>query len=196
MEIQGQITPSSERGRILKKIIEDYKPKNIVEIGTWKGMGSTLCIVQNLNYNSNFISIESNKVFYEIAQKNLSDYSNKVKLEYGKIIENNEIEDFIKNVDLNNEQKKWLFDDLENFNRCPNILNKIPKEIDFLLLDGGEFSTYSEWHNLKNRVKIVALDDINVLKCELIVKELNNDSDYEIIDNTNEGYGFCVFIKK
>jgi hypothetical protein len=195
MNTQGQMLPSTERGNIIKKIIITHNPKNIVEIGTWKGLGSTLCIIESINENSNFISIETNQNFHNIAKENLKEFHNKVSLEYGKIIEIEDVFEFISNISLTDEQQQWLNEDIINFKNCPNILHKIPEVIDFLLLDGGEFSTYKEWIKLKDRTKIIALDDINVLKCERIYYELKNDSNYSIIDHTQEGNGFCVFIK-
>lgn len=195
MSTQGQMLPITERGNILKKILTFYNPINIVEIGTWKGMGSTLCILESINDKSNFISIESNQTFHNIAKENLKKFNEKVCLEYGRIIEIEDVFDFIKNIILTNDQQQWLNDDINNFKTCPNILHKIPENIDFLLLDGGEFSTYKEWYKLKDRSKIIALDDINVLKCEKIFNELKNDTNYSLLEHTEEGNGFCVFIK-
>jgi predicted O-methyltransferase YrrM len=170
--IQGQILEDSVRGTLIKKILDEYKPFNIVEIGTWKGLGSTKVILDNLNYDSNFISIESNREFYEIAKKNLSHYSNKVDLKIGRIIELNDVESFIKNQPLNQEQKNWLDEDIKNLQNTENIIHEIPQKINFLLLDGGEFSTYVEWTKLKNKSEIIALDDTRVLKCKKIYEEM------------------------
>ena len=67
---QGQIILNSKRGELLKEIIHTYNPKKIVEIGTWKGLGSTKCILEIINDDCEFISIESNQVFYKIAEQN------------------------------------------------------------------------------------------------------------------------------
>ena len=104
--------------------------------------------------------------------------------------------EFFSDKNLTEEQKKWLSEDLENLSRCENIIESIPSEIDFLLLDGGEFSTYSEWQILKGRTKMVALDDIRELKTKQIYEELITDDSYELVIETPDGNGFCVFIKK
>ena len=104
--------------------------------------------------------------------------------------------EFVSNKNLTEEQKKWLSEDLENLSKCKNVLGILPSEIDFLLLDGGEFSTYPEWNVLKGRTKMVALDDIRELKTKQIYEELNNDNNYELVIETSDGNGFCVFIKK
>ena len=64
---KGQILPQYEFGLWIDMIITDYSPKNIVEIGTWKGLGSTKCIIDSIiknNLQTNFMSFECNKEFY------------------------------------------------------------------------------------------------------------------------------------
>lgn len=193
--IQGQIQKTTERGLIIMNIVKTYKPKNIVEIGTWKGLGSTLCVIESIDYPVNFISVESNYDFYNIAKENLKEFFNIVTLEYGKIIEQSDVESFLTEVEIDSVQKQWLADDIFNLNKCTNIIDKLPKNIDLLILDGGEFSSYKEWEKLKNRTSIVILDDIYVLKNKKVFYELSNDSSYKLINVTNEGNGLAVFIK-
>lgn len=193
--IQGQIQKTTERGLIIMNIVKTYKPKNIVEIGTWKGLGSTLCVIESIDYPVNFISVESNYDFYNIAKENLKEFFNIVTLEYGKIIEQSDVESFLTEVEIDSIQKQWLADDIFNLNKCTNIIDKLPKNIDLLILDGGEFSSYKEWEKLKNRTSIVVLDDIYVLKNKKVFYELSNDSSYKLINVTNEGNGLAVFIK-
>lgn len=196
MNTQGQMLETTERGRILIEVLKSTKPKNIVEIGTWKGLGSTKCIIDSIDKSSNFISIESNYDFYQVAKNNLSEHIDKANLLYGTIVTDKEVNKFVSDKILTEEQKKWLLEDLENLSKCENIIEKIPFEIDFLLLDGGEFSTYPEWVILKGRTKMVALDDIRELKTKQIYEELINDENYELVIETPDGNGFCVFIKK
>ena len=82
MTTQGQMLEHSERGKILIKIIKEIKPKNVVEIGTWKGLGSTKCIIESIDNGSNFISIESNYNFHNLAKNNLTNYLDKVNYEH------------------------------------------------------------------------------------------------------------------
>lgn len=192
----GQMNESSERWKLIQKTILGNDFDTIVEIGTWKGMGSTLSVLKSKKDNTEFISLESNKDFFDIAKKNLKPFEKNFKLIYGRIVDVDEVMDFVSDFNLNTEQKNWLNEDIKNFNNCPNVLENIPEKIDFLILDGGEFSTYKEWYKLKDRTKIVALDDINVLKCERIYNELKEDSNYKMIEITQEGNGFCIFLKK
>lgn len=195
MDVQGQMISSSERGQILKKTIQNYNCKKIVEIGTWKGMGSTLCILESMLPDSEFVTLESNKTFFDIAVNNLKEYEGKFKMVYGSIVSYDEVSSFSSNYNLESFKQEWLKEDLDNINMCPNVIDEIPSEIDFLLLDGGEFSTYPEWNKLKNRTKIVALDDIREIKTSLIHHELTNDKNYELLEKTNDGNGFSIFKK-
>jgi hypothetical protein len=195
-EINGQIVQSSERCFLLQKTIKKYNCRQIVEIGTWRGMGSTLCVLESMSSDSEFITLESNKFFFDIATSNLEQYIKKIKLIHGTIVSCEDVLAFASNYDLDDIKKKWLTDDLNNMKSCSNVINEIFNEIDLLLLDGGEFSTYPEWNKLKNRTKIVALDDIREIKTNLIYNELSNDNSYKLIEITNEGNGFCIFIKK
>ena len=192
----GQILPESEFGKNINIIISKYKPKNIVEIGTWKGLGSTYSVITSLienKYKANFISLETNNNFYEIAKNNLEGYLEYVTLILGRIIEVEEIENFVSTLSLDNQHQHWLKEDLTNYNLCPNVFSHIPNSIDLLILDGGEFSTYGEWKVLKDRSKIIMLDDTNMIKCKRIVEESLQHGNYKTLFSSNERNGFHVF---
>jgi hypothetical protein len=193
---KGQILENSDFCQSINDIFSKYKPQTVLEIGTWKGMGSTKCIINNvIEYNTKtFISIESNLTFHTEAQINLTNYLNYVHLLYGKIIEINDINSFVSTQELNSNEKIWLQEDLINISKAPNVLSSIPENIDFLLLDGGEFSTYSEWLKLKDRSKIIALDDTSTTKCRKIKQEVlaDQNSSYKILKDSNERNGFMI----
>jgi uncharacterized protein Usg len=199
MNTQGQIHNGSYFSTEIKKVIKTYKPHNIVEIGTWKGMGSTLRIIeaiQDANYDNppNFISLETNLEFYTQAKSNLTSYLNVVSLIHGKIITAEKFEQFNEHFPVND---LWYQNDLNNYKTCPSVLDHIPKEIDFLLLDGGEYSTYLEWLLLKDRTKIVALDDTKMVKTKRIAEECFSDYDnYKLICSSSERHGFHIFLNK
>ena len=181
--------------------MQEYSPKNIVEIGTWKGLGSTKRIINAIiknNLNSNFISLETNKVFYEEAKQNLNEYTNYVNLIYGRIVEIIDVENFVLSHQLTYQEQGWFNEDISNLIATPNVINFIPEEIDFLLLDGGEFSTYPEWLKLKDRSKIIALDDTNTTKCKKIKQQIlsGKHPSYEIIIDSNDRNGFMFLRKK
>lgn len=198
MTTEGQILNGSQFGTWIDKIITDYKPNTIVEIGTWKGLGSTKRIIDSIEKNQmkpTFISLESNLSFYETAKRNLKDKLNEVKLIRGRIVGEEEINLFLSENEITEQMMGWLRSDLNDYVSCENVLNQIPETIDFLLLDGGEFSTYHEWVVLKDRTKIIALDDTLTLKCKQIREELLNDENYKVIIDSSDRNGFAIFIK-
>jgi hypothetical protein len=94
----------------------------------------------------------------------------------------------------NNMYKHWNEVDILNMKLCDLFLNRpnLPDIFDVVLLDGGEFTTYHEFQILKNKCKILMLDDINVDKCKLIVKEIESDSSWKIIKRENTRNGFLI----
>ena len=194
--INGQILEGSERARLIKEVILNYEFKTIVEIGTWRGLGSTLCILNSIKENTKFISLESSIDFYRIAKENLINYLDKVSLINGTVVTSEEVKEYSKNLNLDSIKLGWLSEDLKNIDSCPNVLQDIPDKIDFLLLDGGEFSTYLEWLKLKDRSDVIALDDTKELKTNKIYNELLLDNNYTLINTTDEGNGFSIFRKK
>jgi hypothetical protein len=199
---QGQILHGSMFQKYIDKIFSYVFIKNIVEIGTWKGLGSTKVIIDNIIKNQldcNFISIESNSNFFKIAKQNLSDYSNYVTLLHGSICDENDLLNYISmpNITLTTETKRWFESDFNDLKSCPRISHLLPTRIDFLMLDGGEFSTYSEWNTLKAHSHIIALDDTKTFKCSLIKTEILNSLDqYDIIIDSNDRNGFMIVRNK
>ena len=59
MSETGQITKNSDRGKSIINLIKEKKPKTIVEIGTWKGGGTTTCVLDSIDESVNFFSLES-----------------------------------------------------------------------------------------------------------------------------------------
>lgn len=93
--------------------------------------------------------------------------------------------------------KKWNEVDVLNMQCCKVFLERqnIPNVFDVILLDGGEFTTYFEFQLLKDRCRLLLLDDINVDKCKKIVEEIRaNPKKWTIVkeDNfTRNGFMIC-----
>lgn len=199
----GQITKNNIFGQLLYNLSLNKEIKNIVEIGTWTGMGSTKCIIDGLlqrNDDYNFITIELYPNMYNIALKNLEKVlSDKIKIYNGRIIDINDIYWFDHstiNFNINEHAKLYYYSDIEYLKTMPNIIKEIPQTIDLLILDGGEYSTYPEYLKLKTRTKIFALDDTKLLKCSKIRYELLNEK-YDVIhDDINNRNGTSIFRKK
>jgi len=192
----GQMNPNSDRGKKLIEFIKNKDFSTIVEIGTWNGLGSTICVLQSKKQTCDFYSLESNRNFFEIALTNLSENVSKINLIHGSIVTFDELKKYSENLELNSEQNKWLQEDLKNLEKINYVLEDLPLNIDLLILDGGEFASYIEWTKLKSRVKFVALDDTKVLKNQKVVEELSRDENFLLIDSSDEGHGFAIFEKR
>jgi len=198
----GQINLGSPAGDVIFKLSKREDVINIVEIGTWNGMGSTMCVINAIKDkpNKKFTSIELYPDMYEVAKKNLGDNLQFVRLLHGRIIEYEEVFWFDHStIDFNTDGHARLYykKDLEYLKVMNNVLDQLPEKIDFLILDGGEYTTFPEWEKLKSRTKIVALDDSNILKTSKIRSQLINDNEYEkIFDDLHYRNGFSVFERK
>ena len=193
----GQINRNSKLGETLYELSKQSDVNTIVEIGTWNGAGSTRCIIDGIKdseVKKTFITLESNKEQYELSLQNLESFKEFVIPLYGRIIDVYDLT-WLKSVTLGPEQQQWLWEDVEGYKECPNVLDKIPQQIDLLLLDGGEFSTVPEFIKLKSKYKYLVLDDITALKCKEINNQLSNRKDHVLVKTDSERNGFSVFKK-
>lgn len=71
----------------------------------------------------------------------------------------------------------------------------IPDIFDVLLLDGGEFTTWYEYQQLKDKCNLIILDDTNTSKCKDIKSELKNSNDWNLIIESDERNGYAIFQK-
>ena len=196
----GQI--NYETNKLGKHIVEITKLPdvlNIVEVGTWNGLGTTRCVLQGIHEsgktNYNFYSFECNPEMYNQAVENNKNIDpNRVNLIYGKIADETLLDSWFDLTGLTSEQRGWFEQDKEWMKNVPNVVDRLPEHIDFLILDGGEFSTYLEWQTLRNRCKYVALDDTTQLKCKKVRDEILTDKNYRIIEDDVRGsrYGFLI----
>ena len=196
----GQINYETNKlGKCIVDITKQEDIINIVEVGTWNGLGTTRCVLQGIQdsnkLNYNFYSFECNEEVYQQAVENNKNVDqNKVKLIYGKLVDETLLDSWFDINSLTSEQRGWFEQDKTWMSNVPNVSNKLPLYIDFLILDGGEFSTYLEWRILCQRCRYIALDDTTQLKCKKVREEILNDKNFKIIEDdlTGSRYGFLV----
>jgi len=93
--------------------------------------------------------------------------------------------------------QQWHSMDMENIKSSPYILDRIPSEIDFVLFDGGEFTTFFEFQILFPRcTNIIAMDDVNVSKCRKMREILTANPEWTEIHYIPERNGFSIFKRK
>jgi hypothetical protein len=193
----GQIC-NDNFSKYITEYASNIKYKTFLEIGTWNGLGSTK------SFSNGFVNRDDDYIFYslECNTDKCNDaaklYMNNDKIHIlNEVIWNEEPSDFYEIFPqclTNNMYKHWNEVDILNMKLCDLFLNRpnLPDIFDVVLLDGGEFTTYHEFQILKNKCKILMLDDINVDKCKLIVKEIESDSSWKIIKRENTRNGFLI----
>ncbi len=183
----GQINLGTHRGFIIEKIASQADVKTIVEIGTWNGCGSTRCVLEAMRNREDcsFYTLEVNKEMYKKAIKYDPQLPH-VHFINGRIIE---VEDFVTSPWPRDQPLlgQWLPISIREHEQVENVLDQLPEVIDFLILDGGEFSTRAEWEILRDRTKYVFLDDTAKLKNKANRKELINSSDFETLIDIPQG---------
>lgn len=199
----GQINYEDNKlGKYIVQITSHPSIKTIVEIGTWNGLGSTRCVLHGLQEANktdyNFISLEcSPEMYAEATQNNFKNINEQFKIVFGKIVDENKVTSWFDINALTEEQKGWLKQDINWMKNAPNVIDILPQKIDFLILDGGEFTTYLEWTILKNRVQWVALDDTASLKNKKVREELINSKEFKVlVDDPNGSRYGCLVAKR
>lgn len=186
----GLILRNSESGKIIENIILNNSLRRILDIGTWNGLGSTKLFIEVLreNFESySLISIESDKIFYKKAVKNLKILLNsQTHIILGRLIEIDELPkknniEFVQ-AGLIPENIEWLIQDIRRYKKIENVFDKLPDEFDFILFDGGEFSNYAEFLKLYKRTKYFGLDDTNTYKQFDVIKYIEkNITEFQLI---------------
>ncbi len=179
---KGQINQNTSSAELICNLITSKEINSVLEIGTWNGLGSTTTIydcLDNVQNSFHFISIESDKYFYREAKNNFKGKS-MIDIKLGRLFELNELPE-ISSIDfqkhgLIKENVEWFYQDLRRYRKIKNIYEELPPKFDFILFDGGEFSTFAEFKKLYMKTKYFALDDINTYKQFEVLRFINKNS--------------------
>jgi len=189
----GQIRLDGRFGRWIALLAGSDHVTSLLEIGTWKGMGSTALIARALEGRTGVhaVSIESNVEFHKIAQQNLKSFQ-QPELIWGSIVSHGELDE----ENLTGQEPVWLQDDLTALEAAPVLKSEIPDTLDFLLLDGGEFSSWAEFMILLPRLKkFVLLDDTFVRKNRKTDAFLRASPEWLLIDSGRDRNGWSVWLR-
>lgn len=193
---QGQILDDSRFGAWLQLLSSSESVRSVVEIGTWKGLGSTKIISEAIRDrdDANAVSFEANFGFHETAVRNLRRYaSDRLTLVYGTLVEEQDLE----TENLSPLEAKWLVDDLRAIRAAPLVRDSVPPSIDLLLLDGGEFSSFGEFTFLEPRLTgWVLLDDTLTRKNRKVEFILQQSRGWVRCDWGEDRNGWSVWMKR
>jgi len=188
----GQIDDKTSGGKLIYEFIQKFDIQNVLEIGTWNGLGSTLVIHNALaskDLKFSFMSIETDKIAYNYARKNLKDFP--INLKLGRIIEIGDLPDpsliDFRKHNLNPENIEWFYQDLRRYKKTKNINSYLKNQYDFIFFDGGEFSTFAEFKLLYSRTRYFGLDDIQTYKQYEVLDFINkNQNKFELIETADK----------
>jgi hypothetical protein len=188
----GQIDDKTSGGKLIYEFIQKFNIQNVLEIGTWNGLGSTLVIHNALaskDLKFSFTSIETDKIAYNYARKNLKHFP--INLKLGRIIEIRDLPDpsliDFRKHNLNPENIEWFYQDLRRYKKTKNINSHLKNQYDFIFFDGGEFSTFAEFKLLYSRTRYFGLDDIQTYKQYEVLDFINkNQNKFELIETADK----------
>ena len=196
----GQINVSEDFGKFLEETIRNNK-LNVIEFGTWNGLGSTKIIFQNSQKSD---SIEINPFINGIAIKNLIPTSRHHRLLAGRIIDLDitkiNLKESFLSFEFNQKRNKidmWLGHLIHLIFTCESqsILSYLNNNYDLLLIDGGGLTTYDEFLIIYPRInKYIFLDDLDGIKGKKIYDFLLSKKDFKLIFKASKRQS-CVFEK-
>jgi hypothetical protein len=95
----------------------------------------------------------------------------------------------------NENWTSWYDGEALNFNKS-NIGN-LPDAVDFVIIDGGEFSGIGDWNSVKHtNPKYVALDDIFTVKTSSVRDEMLASNLWTIKCQGNDRNGWVILQRK
>lgn len=202
---------------VIKDCVRDFKPKIILEIGSWDGTGSTQAFIQSIQENkieASLYCLEAQKDRYNKLVENTKHLSF-VKCYYrlsGTIKDlrsEKEISDFMdrypyliisqntkeKVIGWRKQEDVWPVGVPDDGIKVIKEENSIDK-FDMVLLDGSEFTGVADFRMVRNS-DVFIMDDINAMKNFENYLELNSDSNFELLkENWKYRNGYAIFWRK
>jgi hypothetical protein len=190
-----------------------YELLNNLEIGSWDGEGSTSCFVSAMEHLSGSKSLQCIEIIEEKYQVLIDRYKDKdfVKCFLGSSISSSSLIDndfdaiwnspfnrIPQNLYPKELVKSWFDRDVTTISQSLAFIeSNSDKVYDSVLIDGGEFTGYSEFILLKDRTRVFFLDDVHhAFKCNQVYHTLSNDPKWSLIcDRPDVRNGFAIFIK-
>ena len=206
----GQINGSTGFGTFLRQFArERVDILTFVELGTWDGQGSTRAIAGGLSERprkegGSFVptlwSFETDEWMHAATSERWSKTPMEgvaVHLVHGRVGDDIVPLGLVKSLpDFKPEMVQWWMGEKRNMMNSPLARDVLPDHVDFVLLDGGEFTTRGDWEYVKKlSPKIIALDDTRTFKCAHIKSELDATPDTwtRLSGDDEERNGWCIF---
>ena len=200
-------------GRCIHDTVLKYQLKRNLEIGSWDGEGSTNCFVEAMKQLSGDLKLyclEIKKERIESLARRYKDFPFVVPVWGSSLVyEDLVITDFedIWNSKFNKigtchpkaTVRGWFDQDVQQIKKAKRgFLSEYKDETwDSVLIDGGEFTGYSEFLKVKDKTKFLFLDDVhNAYKCNQIHYELLDDPQWTLLHDFSEVRNGASVFKK
>jgi len=215
----GQVRLDTEFGLLLFQLSSRPDVNRVLEIGTWKGGGSSLCIARGLNMHrhagTEFVTVETNADRHAIASDTLSNYQF-VKCLHGTAVDHkmvsthDDVQRFYQQhphmllpawqkYRAEEEEESSLFAGQQQ-PILDRYCGKFPP-FDLVFLDGGEYYGRAEFLEVLSKCKprVLALHDISSFKNydarTTLLRASNSGAAnaYKLVRENTEGAGYAVF---
>ena len=194
----GQVHSKTELGAWITLISSLRDVKTIVDVGTWSGAGTSLCIAKGVRKKlpldrrgASVVGFEIDEVMVAKARLRLKRFDF-VKVVFGSLVDSEALD----RDSLSPDENGWLKADLDKMARAPVVFDQVPASIDLLILDGGEFSSQAEFFALRDRISgWVVLDDVRTRKNKKVFSLLAMDDLFSLVWVTDERNGAAIFRK-
>jgi hypothetical protein len=196
--VPGQINLDNAGGRALFELVQkDTSIRNIIDIGSWNGLGTTLCCVLGAISRPAFqpvsiISLETNTEFYNFAVKAWEQRPGKEMIQFinGRLATTMLPEEEIKRhpTFIKDHFDLWYESDKSYFQQAPKI--NLQGTADLVIIDGGEYCGFSDYEqSLLLKPTYLYLDDIRTQKTDKVLEHaLANDYDLLFKDDSRNGF--------
>lgn len=207
-----EITLNTNFGQDIVKYLFKFNIKKAIEIGSGSGNGSTqsfLYYFDNVNDPEKELHCFEPMVSWFLDLKEITKDRNYCKLynesaiSYHDLLVKDYDNDFyysefnkLKNYYSKDLMKTWYDQDVEFFKQTEkSILPSI--EAEAILIDGCEFSGYSEFKKINESINLIILDDcLTAFKNNQTFHELCQNKQWQVLKVGDERHGYAFFGRK
>lgn len=197
----GQVNRDSPFGAKIYELARDPKYKTFLDLGTWNGEGTTKCLYDAVaDRDAMIYSVEANPTMYRHAQAFWAHFPlhyYKLTLLHGTLTKGILTKEEIMADPMFQFIRPHY--DLHYVQDCIDTITApvvtLPAQIDFAVLDGGEFNGKNDFQAvMKLKPKVICLDDINVMKNYHAYNHLKGRSDWVEIVRGSDRNGWAIFL--
>lgn len=205
----GEVSTGENFGKALAALAGCREFHNYVEIGTAHGLGSTKRIADVLLARPDdcrLWTVEAFRFAHAVAARNWRDVDlrGRVVFVHGTVAAAAMMtyDEVCADANYQPSEHVYSFASWEKnklaVDSAPDALPHLPKEIDVLILDGGEFGSYGEYRALESRAKVICLDDsVTAIKNRRVREELIASGEWVLAaEKATERNGWSVFCRR